>query len=321
MPRANQLARYLRTLDVRPGVVVGICLERSMEMVIALLAVLKAGGTYVPLDPEYPRDRLRFMAEDAAAAIVLTSEGLSDRFDARSCRMLCLDREQKRIAQEADHNLPPTATSQDLAYILYTSGSTGQPKGVEIPHRALVNFLCSMRQKPGCSAQDVMVSVTTLSFDIAGLELYVPLLVGARVEIVSRAVAMDGRQLRTVCEAVQPTIMQATPATWRMLIEAGWLGSDRLTVLCGGEALPQDLAGALLDRSAALWNMYGPTETTIWSTIEKIQRADQEIIHWASDRQYGMYILDQFLQPVPVGVSGELYIGGHGVSPRISWAS
>ena len=278
------------------------------------MAVLKAGGAYVPLDPEYPRDRLRFMAEDAAVAIVLTSEGLSDRFDSQACRILCLDREQKRIAQEVDHNLPPTATSQDLAYILYTSGSTGQPKGVEIPHRALVNFLCSMRQEPGCSAQDVMVSVTTLSFDIAGLELYVPLLVGARVEIVSRTVAMDGWKLRTVCEAVQPTIMQATPATWRMLIEAGWLGSDRLTVLCGGEALPPDLAAALLDRSAALWNMYGPTETTIWSTIERIERADQEITIGRPIANTEMYILDQFLQPVPVGVSGELYIGGHGLA-------
>ena len=312
--RANQLARHLRALDVRPGVVVGICLERSIEMVIALMAVLKAGGAYVPLDPEYPRERLRFMAEDAAVAIVLTSEGLSDRFDARACRMLCLDREQKRIAQEVDHNLPPTATSQDLVYILYTSGSTGQPKGVEISHRALVNFLYSMRQKPGCSAQDVMVSVTTLSFDIAGLELYVPLLVGARVEIVSQAVAMDGWKLRTLCESVQPTIMQATPATWRMLIEAGWVGGDRLTVLCGGEALPPDLAVALLDRSAALWNMYGPTETTIWSTIERVERADQEISIGRPIANTEVYILDQFLQPVPIGVSGELYIGGHGLA-------
>ena len=312
--RANQLARYLRTLDVRPGVAVGICLERSLEMVIALMAVLKAGGAYVPLDPEYPPDRLRFMAEDAAVPIVLTSEGLSSRFDSRACRMLCLDREQMRIAQEGDKNLPPTATSQDLAYILYTSGSTGQPKGVEVPHQALVNFLCSMRQEPGCSAQDVMICVTTLSFDIAGLELYVPLLVGARVEIVSRADAMDGWKLRTVCEAVQPTIMQATPATWRILIEAGWLGSDRLTVLCGGEALPPDLAAALLDRSATLWNMYGPTETTIWSTIERIEWADQEISIGRPIANTEIYILDQFLQPVPVGVSGELYIGGHGLA-------
>ena len=312
--RANQLARYLRAMDVRPGVVVGICLDRSSEMIIALLAVLKAGGAYVPLDPEYPRDRLRFMSEDAAVAIVLTSEHLSERCDLPTSRMLYLDRDRERIAQEAEDNLPPIATSQDLAYILYTSGSTGQPKGVEIHHRALMNFLCSMRQKPGCSAQDVMVSVTTLSFDIAGLELYVPLLVGARVEIASRAVAMDGWKLRTLCESVQPTIMQATPTTWRMLIEAGWSGSDRLTVLCGGEALPRDLAVALLDRSGAVWNMYGPTETTIWSTIERIEQADQEITIGRPIANTEIYILDQYLQPVPVGASGELYIGGHGLA-------
>jgi non-ribosomal peptide synthetase component F len=158
-----------------------------------------------------------------------------------------------------------------------------------------------------------MVSVTTLSFDIAGLELYVPLLAGARVEIVSRTVAMDGWKLRTLCEAVQPTIMQATPATWRMLIEAGWLGSDRLTVLCGGEAFAGPCGGTVY-RSAALWNMYGPTETTIWSSIERIERADQEITIGRPIANTEMYILDQFLQPVPVGVSGELYIGGHGLA-------
>lgn len=312
--RANQLARYLHTLGARPGVAVGIGLERSLEMVIALMAVLKTGAAYVPLDPDYPRDRLRFMSENASLIVVLTSESLVDRFDADVCRRLCLDQQWGTIAQEPDHNLPPTATSQDLAYILYTSGSTGQPKGVEIPHRALVNFLCSIRQEPGCSAQDVMLSVTTLSFDIAGLELYVPLLVGARVEIASRTVAMDGRQLRALCEAVQPTIMQATPATWRMLVEAGWLGSNRLTILCGGEPLPPDLAASLLDRSVALWNMYGPTETTIWSTIEKIDRNDREITIGRPIANTELYILDQFLQPVPIGVSGELYIGGHGLA-------
>ena len=312
--RANQLARYLKTLNVEPGVTVGICLERSLEMVIALIAIQKAGGTYVPLDPEYPPARLRFMGEDAAVAIVLTSEGLYDRFDSQACRIVCLDRAQHRIAQEAGHNLPPTATSHDLAYIIYTSGSTGQPKGVEISHRSLMNFLCSMRRELGCSAQDVMVSVTTLSFDIAGLELYVPLLVGARVEIASRAVARDGRELRRLCEAVRPTIMQATPTTWRMLIEAGWSGSDRLTGLCGGEPLSTDLAAALLDRCATLWNMYGPTETTIWSTMAKIERADQEITIGRPIANTETYVLDKFLQPVPVGVSGELYIGGHGLA-------
>lgn len=185
---------------------------------------------------------------------------------------------------------------------------------MEIPQQALVNFLWSIRQEPGCSAHDVMLAVTTLSFDIAGLELYVPLLVGARVEIASRTVAMDGRQLRALCEAVQPTIMQATPATWRMLIEAGWPGSNRLTILCGGEPLPRDLAVSLLDRSGALWNMYGPTETTIWSTIERIERTDREITIGKPIANTDVYILDQFLQPVPVGVSGELYIGGHGLA-------
>ncbi len=312
--QANKLARYLRTLGAKPGVTVGLSLERSLEMVIALLAVLKTGAAYVPLDPEFPRDRLRFMAQDASVAAVLTTTDLSDRFDARACRLLCLDRENERIAQEADHNLGPIATPHDLAYILYTSGSTGQPKGVEIPHQALVNFLWSIRQEPGCSARDIMLSVTTISFDIFGLELYVPLLVGARVEIASRTVAMDGRQLRTLCEAVQPTIMQATPATWRMLIEAGWLGSEQLTVLCGGEALPPDLATQVLERCSALWNMYGPTETTIWSTIEKIERTDREITIGRPIANTEVYILDQFLQPVPVGVSGELYIGGHGLA-------
>jgi len=312
--RANRLAHYLQTLGAKPGVTVGIGLERSLEMVIALLAVLKTGAAYVPLDPEFPRDRLRFMAQDASVAAVLTSAELSDRFDAKACRLLCLDREEPRIAREADHNLGVIATPQDLAYILYTSGSTGQPKGVEISHRALVNFLWSIRQEPGCTAHDVMLSVTTISFDIFGLELYVPLLAGARVEIAGRTVAMDGRQLRDLCEAVQPTLMQATPATWRMLVEAGWRGSANLTVLCGGEGLPPDLAALLLDRSRALWNMYGPTETTIWSTIEKIERTHQEITIGRPIANTDVYILDQFLQPVPIGVSGELYIGGHGVA-------
>ncbi|MDI3465818.1 MAG: polyketide synthase module [Nitrospira sp.] len=312
--RANQLARYLQTLGVKPGVTVGIGLERSLEMVIALMAVLKTGAAYVPLDPDYPRDRLRYMSENASLITVLTSESLAARFDDQVCRTLCLDQQSGTIAQEPDHNLPLIVTPQDLAYILYTSGSTGQPKGVEIPHRALVNFLWSIRQEPACSVQDVMLSVTTLSFDIAGLELYVPLLAGARIEIAGRAVAMDGRRLRSLCETVQPTIMQATPATWRMLIEAGWLGSNTLTILCGGEPLPSDLATSLLDRSLALWNMYGPTETTIWSTIEKVERTDREITIGRPIANTEVYILDQFLQPVPIGVSGELYIGGHGLA-------
>jgi len=312
--RANRLAHHLREQGVGPDMVVPVLLERSLELVISLLAIMKAGGAYLPLVPGLPVRRIAAMIEAAQASVLVTSSAFLAILPLHQRQVVCLDRDADRMARYPVDNLSPTAGPQNLVYVLFTSGSTGQPKGVEIPHRALVNFLCAMQQEPGCSARDVMVSVTTLSFDIAGLELYVPLLVGARVEIVDQAVAMDGRQLRTVCESLQPTIMQATPATWRMLIEAGWLGSDRLTVLCGGEALPPDLAAALLDRCAALWNMYGPTETTIWSTIERIERRDQEITIGRPIANTQMYILDEFLQPVPVGVSGELYIGGHGLA-------
>ena len=218
------------------------------------------------------------------------------------------------LQQTAQHDLPPQATAEDLVYILYTSGSTGQPKGVEIRHRSLVNFLWSMKAEPGCVSRDVMLSVTTPSFDIAGLELYVPLMVGAQVEIVSRAVAADGRRLRACIERVQPTLMQATPATWHLLLDSGWSGHASLTALCGGEALTHDLARELCKRTNVLWNMYGPTETTIWSTIERVEADNQEITIGRPIANTEIYVLDDQLQPVPIGVSGEIYIGGDGLA-------
>lgn len=311
--RTNQLARVLRERGVGTQTVVGVCLERSFEMVVAFLAVMKAGGTYVPLDPDYPQDRIRFMVEDSGAPLVITTSTLSERFTGQACRTVLLDREEGDL-QQADHDLPPQATAEDLVYILYTSGSTGQPKGVEIRHRSLVNFLWSMKREPGCASRDVMLSVTTLSFDIAGLELYLPLLVGARVEIVSRAVAADGRRLRECIERVQPTLMQATPATWHLLLDAGWSGNALLTALCGGEALPVDLARKLCKRTKMLWNMYGPTETTIWSTIERVEADNQEMTIGRPIANTEIYILDDQLQPVPIGTPGELYIGGDGLA-------
>lgn len=312
--KANQLARRLVALGVRPSSTVGLCLERSFEMVIAVLAVWKAGANYLPLDPEYPRDRLRFMLEDSGATLALTTTGLSDRISLLGTRIVCLDQEHTALEQEPTHNLPRAARADDLAYVLYTSGSTGQPKGVEIEHRALVNFLCSMRQRPGCAADDVLLAVTTLSFDIAGLELYLPLMVGGRVEIVSRAVAIDGVKLRDRLEESGATLMQATPATWRLLLKAGWAGRRSLTALCGGEAFPPDLAAELLKRTRAVWNMYGPTETTIWSAVSKLEPGDEEISVGRPIANTTMYILDDHGAPVSVGVPGELYIGGHGVA-------
>ena len=198
--------------------------------------------------------------------------------------------------------------------MIYTSGSTGKPKGVQIPHRAVVNFLHAMRQQPGMTAHDVLLAVTTLSFDIAALELFLPLIVGARVVLVSRAVAADGRQLSRALTDTRATVMQATPATWRLLLEAGWKGSDRLKVLCGGEALPRELAQQLLTRAAAVWNLYGPTETTIWSAVAKVEPGDGPVSIGRPIANTQLYVLDSHVQPVPIGVPGELYIGGAGVA-------
>jgi amino acid adenylation domain-containing protein len=312
--RANQLARYLGKLGVGPGVYVGISIERSVEMVVGLLGILKAGGAYVPLDPAFPRERLAFMLQDSQVPVLLTQQDLLSELPAHSARTVCLDTDWETIAQEGAENLEGGATPFDLAYILYTSGSTGKPKGVEIPHRALTNFLLSMQTEPGLTVHDVLVSVTTLSFDIAGLELYLPLITGARVVVVSHEVAADGALLLKAIDRHSATVIQATPATWRIMIDSGWTSTPDLKMLCGGEALPRDLANQILDRGGTLWNMYGPTETTIWSSTYEVKRGDEPIHlgHPIANTQF--YILDARLQPTPIGVPGELYIGGDGVA-------
>ena len=312
--KANQLARYLRRLGVGPDVMVGICIERSAEMLVGLLGILKAGGAYVPLDPTYPKHRLAFILEDAQAPLLLTEAALVARLDSHPMKTVCLDADWPIIAQEcADNQLSP-ATSDNLAYVIYTSGSTGKPKGVQIPHRAVVNFLNSMRQEPGLTQQDTLIAVTTLSFDIAGLELFLPIIVGGCVLIVSREMASDGVELSKQIDKYGATVMQATPATWRLLLEAGWQGRDYLKILCGGEALPKELAGELSTRSAALWNMYGPTETTIWSAVYKVERENPRALIGRPIANTVIYLLDPNLQLVPVGVSGELYISGDGLA-------
>jgi amino acid adenylation domain-containing protein len=312
--RANQLAHYLRGHGVGPEVLVGICMERSLELVVGLLGILKAGGAYVPLDPAYPPARLAFMLDDSQAPVLLTHQCLLAGLPAHQAQVVCLDADWGAIAQEPEEN-PARGTAADpLAYVIYTSGSTGQPKGVQIPHRAVVNFLESMRQQPGLREHDVLLAVTTLSFDIAALEVFLPLIVGARVVLASRAVATDGRQLLQTLADSQATVMQATPATWRLLLEAGWAGSPQLTVLCGGEALPRELAQPLLARAAAVWNLYGPTETTIWSAVAQVAPGDGPVPIGRPIANTQVYLLDPHLQPVPIGVPGELYIGGHGVA-------
>lgn len=313
--RANQLAHYLRDKGVKPGVLVGVSVERTVEMVIGLLGILKAGGAYVPLDPAFPADRLAFMLEDAGLSILLTQARLKTELPAHiAAGAICLDSDWAAIAQENAGPLAATAGPSDLAYILYTSGSTGKPKGVQIPHRALTNFLVSMQREPGLDAQDRLLAITTLSFDIAGLELYLPLITGASLILAKREEAADGLRLIELLGLFDITVLQATPATWRMLIEVGWQGTPGLKMLCGGEALPRDLALQLLERGGSLWNMYGPTETTIWSSTYEVKREDGLIHLGHPIANTQLYVLDSQRQPVPIGVTGELYIGGEGVA-------
>jgi amino acid adenylation domain-containing protein/non-ribosomal peptide synthase protein (TIGR01720 family) len=311
--QANRLARHLRGLGVGPEVLVGIAMERSLAMLVGVLAVLKAGGGYVPLDPEYPKERLAQMIEDSRIPVLLTQEALIDRLPPHQARIVAVDRDATKIALESTEPFEGGAGPGNLAYVIYTSGSTGRPKGVQIAHAAVVNFLNSMRKKPGMISEDTLLAVTTLSFDIAGLELYLPLVCGARLLLVSRETTQAGEKLREILETKGVTFMQATPATWRLLLAAGWLGERDLKILCGGEALPRDLANQLLGVCGSLWNVYGPTEATIWSTLDRVEPAGPITIGRPLDNT-DIYLVSRRLNPVPVGVPGELLIGGAGLS-------
>lgn len=311
--RANRLAHLLRRRGVGPDVLVGLMLGRSIEMLVGLLGILKAGGAYVPLDPEYPAERVKYILGDASAPL-LVADRQAAAGHSPTTDTVWLDPGDTLYAAESPENPAPVNAASDLAYVIYTSGSTGRPKGVQIPHKALVNFLRSMQRTPGITPDDVVAAVTTICFDIAGLELFLPLTVGARAVIVPHEVSVDGRRLSTLLRDSGVTLMQATPATWRLLLDAGWSGSKELTILCGGEAMPRELANALLDRSRALWNMYGPTETTVWSTVARVSPGDGPVPLGAPIDNTSLYIVDDGLQVVPNGVEGELCIGGDGVA-------
>jgi amino acid adenylation domain-containing protein len=310
--RSNRLARHLNRLGVGRDVLVGICADRSPDMVVALLATLKAGGAYVPLDPSYPRERIAFMLEDSGLRVLLTQRHLVAELPSTSARMVCLDEIDAELAAEAADPLASDVGADDLAYVIYTSGSTGKPKGVQVRHEALANFLRSMQERPGIGSEDALLAVTTLCFDISMLELLLPLVSGARAVLVSREVAADGRRLREALESSRATIMQATPSTWRLLLEAGWAAAPGFRMLCGGEALPRELAQQLLATGAALWNMYGPTETTIWSAVARVGPGPISIGEPIANTE--LHVLDRQRQLVPPGVAGELYIGGAGLA-------
>ncbi len=342
--RANQLAHYLRGMGAGPQSLVAICTDRSCDMLVGLLGILKAGACYVPIDPAFPHERLRYILDQSGCRVLLTQGRLVAELPPYQGQIVRLDDDWRKIAEQPVCCPPLEVGPDDLAYVIYTSGSTGLPKGVEVPHRGLVNFLGSMLREPGLAPDDVLLSVTTLSFDIAGLELYLPLVCGARVVLADRATAADPVRLQEQLALAGATVMQATPATWRMLIQAGWQGAGHhvghhvpmvgvgvslqagrapgtpgrgpgaMKILVGGEALDTGLARQLLDRCAELWNLYGPTETTVWSTVCQVQRGVDRISIGRPIANTQVYLLDEYLEPVPLGVPGELYIGGHGVA-------
>ena len=308
---ASILAAELQRLGVKPDTLVGLCSERTIQMVVGILGVLKSGGAYVPMDPGFPAERLRYMIEDAAMPVIVTQQSLLDILPAHDARVLLMD-ERRPDARSALDGVP--AGPSDLAYVIFTSGSTGRPKGVQIPHRSVVNFLNSMRREPGFSKEDVLLAVTTLSFDIATLELFLPLVTGGTVTVAPKTVVNDPKLLARELEQCGATVMQATPVTWRMLLESGWTGNNRLKALIGGEAVPPDLIKLLSRQCASLWNMYGPTETTVWSTVAQLEPGSGPVSIGRPIDNTQVYVASPAMQPQPVGVPGELLIGGDGLA-------
>jgi len=330
---SDRLARRLRGLGIGPEIPVAVAVERGPRLPVALLAVLTAGGAYLPLDPGHPRARLASMVAAARAPVLLCDSGVAAGLPAvPGTAVVALD----RLDLTAGAGEAPTAWAdgENPAYVIFTSGSTGLPKGVVVRRRGLVNFLAAMARQPGFSAADVMLAVTTVAFDIAALELFLPLLTGARIELATREAAADGARLAALAAASGATVLQATPATFRLLLDAGWEGQPALRALCGGEALPAELAASLLPRVGELWNLYGPTETTVWSAALQVAQP-----HGARARQEGgaaaaaaaprpvpigrplanteIYLLDRFgrgLGPVLPGAVGEIHIGGEGLA-------
>jgi len=313
--RANQLAHYLISLGVKPDTLVAICLARSLELLISVLAILKAGGAYVPLAPNDPTERLAFMLEDTQATLLLTQMAYQTRYDFYRGAVIAVDEPEIQRILAAQPTTAPSIKlkASDLAYVIYTSGSTGKPKGVMIEHRSVINFLTSMQPILALSPTDCWLSATSIGFDIAGLELYLPLSQGACVELVSDEATRDGERLKALLDKPTTTVFQATPARWRLLLESGWLPRANLKLLCGGEPLTPNLLAKLTARGQRLHHVYGPTETTIWST-HTLLAADSLITLGRPLANTRLYVLDKALQPVPIGVPGELYIGGAGLA-------
>ncbi|WP_338840247.1 amino acid adenylation domain-containing protein [Flavobacterium ginsenosidimutans] len=311
--KVNQMAHYLKEQGVQSGDFIAVSFSRSPELVYSLLAIMQCGAAYLPLDPEYPKERLEFMLHDSGAKVLLTSKTLFASLPSWP-QTLFIEDATEALHKYSSSPLPFMVSSENNAYILYTSGSTGNPKGVPITHKNLVNFLCSMAIEPGLDENDRLLSITTISFDIAGLELYLPLIKGATLILADHETARDGRLLLDLVKSEKISFLQATPTTWSMLLDSGWSELLPIKALCGGEAMPADLAKELLSKCDSLWNVYGPTETTVWSSVKQITAEDKLITIGKPIGNTQIYLLDTQGQLVAPGTIGEIVIGGDGVA-------
>ncbi|MEC3979513.1 non-ribosomal peptide synthetase [Amycolatopsis sp. H20-H5] len=306
--QVTRLARRLREQGVRRGSLVGVLLERRPEMLVALLAVHRAGAAYLPIDPRYPAQRVAYVLGDSAVEVVLTQASLAGPLGDASHTVVLVDAPSPPSAA-LDESGPD---GDELAYVIYTSGSTGRPKGVMISHGALANFLLSMLERPGLAPGSAVLALTTISFDISALELYLPLLVGGEVVLATAEECVDPHRQAALIERARPSTIQATPSGLRLLLDSGWTPQPGLTVFAGGEKLPGELARRLTAGGAALWDLYGPTETTIWSTVARLD--GDTVTAWEPVANTDVRLLDDQLAPVPLGVVGEVYLGGDGLA-------
>ncbi len=311
--QANQLARLLQAKGVRPGDRVGLAVDRSIKLVVSLIAVMKTGAAYVPVDPRHPDDRIDYVLNDAGCRVLLTNTIHRGRFGADR-QELVLETLWPTLSGYDLGNLTVPVSGNDLVYVLYTSGTTGRPKGVQIRHRNIVNLLLSVQQQPGLTPADKTVALATIAFDLAMVEIYLPLITGAELVIVDTSTIRNGPALAELLQTEAITFVQATPSTWRMLGEAGWRGNPALTVISCAEALPLDLARTLLADCRSVWNFYGPTETTVYATGTRIWPGDTGITIGKAIQNTLVFITDEALNPLPDGEPGEICIGGDGVS-------
>lgn len=310
---SGQLASYLLAKYPAGKGIFAISMERSIDMIVGILGILKAGHGYLPVDPKLPADRIKYMLSNASAVGILTSKSLSSSLPGNAPHLL-MDEVKPVLSQYPECPKLAPIEADDLAYVLFTSGSTGKPKGVQISHKNLINLLLSMQKAPGMTESDRLLAITTISFDISVLEMFLPLISGATIVLADAEAIKDARALLKLLKSSKITFMQATPVTWRMLTAAGWDQSLALRALSGGEAFPSDLAHTMLSLCDEVWNGYGPTETTIYSTIKKLDAKDNKITIGQGIDNTGIYILDENGNEVEPGQSGEIYISGDGVS-------